>query len=437
MENASRSKITRILIIAGAALVVVLVIFRLTFPTIIKNMLEQKLDKQLGVKTTIGDVNLSLFRGTVTMREITMDNPPSFAPTPFLSVQKVFANVALTSLLSKEMRIELVHIQDLKIRVQRTKEGRINVRTILNNVKSTSHPPSSPPIEKPAGAQAGKGIFLNLFKAEDVQISFEDYAVSKSPHLTELKDMNILLESFRYPDISPGTESEITIRGQLVATKTSPFMIHSTFRLGNNLPATITSDLQEKLDDIYLPHFNSYVRRYGYQFKSGTLTTTYTGKTAQGQIDGLANVRFEKVQFEKKDSKLSSLIFGIPLQSLPQLFQDPKGTLELTLEVGGDINKPRVSWSKLSEQLLIKALGNAFRTGPIQLKKPFDFIIGGFTQRGKDDSVLQKLRDMLNPQTPGEEETAEIREDKQKEQKDTVKDFLKTRLMDQLNKLKK
>ncbi|MEM4363674.1 MAG: hypothetical protein QXS90_00180, partial [Candidatus Diapherotrites archaeon] len=110
--------------------------------------------------------------------------------------------------------------------------------------------------------------------------------------------------SFRYPDTSSETRSEIAINGQLVATQSSPFAIHSTFQLGNNPPATITSDSQEKFSDIYVPHFNPYVRRYGYIFKSGTLTTAYTGKTAQGQIDGLANVRFEKVQFEKTDLKL-------------------------------------------------------------------------------------------------------------------------------------
>lgn len=436
MEKTRRSKTTRILIIASATLVVILLICRLTLPSIIKNILEQKLDKQMGVKTTIDDVSLSLLRGSVTLREITLDNPPGFAPKPFLSVQNVFINAALTSLLSKEIQIELVDIRGLELLIQRTEEGRVNLQTILKNMKSTSPPSPYPPAEKPAKTQPDKGVFLNLFQAEDVHISFEDFAISKSLLLTELKDMAILLKSFRYPDTTPGTDSEITINGQLIATKTSPFTIHSTFQLGNNPPVTTSSDLQEKFEDIYVPHFNPYVRRYGYLFKSGVLTTTYTGKTAQGQIDGLANVRFENVQFEKTDSKLSSLIFGIPLQALPQLFQDPKGTLELTLEVSGDINNPRVSWSKLSEQLLIKALGNAFKTGSITLQKPFDVIIGGFTQKEEGVSAFQKLKDMLNPQAPKEEEKAEVQEDKQKGE-DKVRDFFKTKLMDRLNKLKK
>lgn len=79
------------------------------------------------------------------------------------------------------------------------------------------------------------------------------------------------------------------------------------------------------------------------------------------------------------------------------------------------MNNPQISWSKLSEQLLVKTLGNAFRTGSIQLKKPFDLIIGGFTQNGKDGSVLQKIRDMFNPQTSAGEEKEEVQEERQSE----------------------
>ena len=92
MENIKYAKTTRILIIAGATLVVALMICRFTLPPIIKNILEQKLDKQLGVKTTIGDVSLSLLRGSMTIREITLDNPPGFVSKPFLAVQKVLVH---------------------------------------------------------------------------------------------------------------------------------------------------------------------------------------------------------------------------------------------------------------------------------------------------------------------------------------------------------
>lgn len=431
MEKTKYPKITRILIIIGATLVVVLLVFRVILPFIVKNVVERKLTEQLGAKTTIGDVSLSLLRGSATIREIIIDNPSGFAPKPFLSVQKVFVNIALTSLLSTEMRIERVDIHRLVLSIQRTKEGLFNFRHILKHLKSTSPPSSEKPV--PVKAQPAKGIFLNLFKAEEVQISFEDYAFSESPILTELKDLAILLKSFRYPDTSSGTEGEINIKGELAATKTSPMIINSTFQLGENPPITLTSDSQEKVEDIYVPHFNPYVRRYGYIFTSGIAAVTYAGKTANGQIAGLANARFEKVQFEKSELKRSTLILGIPLHVLPRLFQDPHGTLELDLEVSGDVSNPQVSWSKLSEQLLTKTLGNAFRTGSIMLRKPFDLIIGGITQSKKDESLLRKFKEMLNSQSPTEE-----KEEVQKgEQKDKLKDFFKTKLMDQLNRLKK
>ena len=129
-------------------------------------------------------MSLSL-QGSATIREIIIDNPSGFAPNLSSPCKKVFVNIALTSLLSTEMRIERVDIHRLVLSIQRTKEGLFNFRHILKHLKSTSPPSSEKPV--PVKAQPAKGIFLNLFKAEEVQISFEDYAFSESPILTELK----------------------------------------------------------------------------------------------------------------------------------------------------------------------------------------------------------------------------------------------------------
>ncbi len=328
MSNNELPRITRILIIISAALAVILLACRLTLPYIAKNIIEGKLNKRLGVQATIGNLSLSLLNGSATLREIIINNPSGFDPEPFLSIQKVYADVSLFSLLGKKIQIELIDIQHFILRIQRSKDGKFNFKSILEHLKSSStHSP-----REPTGVQFKKGIFLGLFKAEDVQISFTDHVVSEPPLLTELKDIAISLKSFYYPGNSLETNSEILVSGQLMATKTCPILIHSTFLLGKNPPSTITSDTQETLEDVYLLHFNPYVRSYGYIFKSGVASLTYNGKTAHGKIDGLARFQFANVRFENADLKLSTLIFGVPLQSLPQLFQYPKGSLELTLE---------------------------------------------------------------------------------------------------------
>ncbi|HHT9136140.1 MAG TPA: AsmA family protein [Candidatus Wunengus sp. YC60] len=430
MSKNERPRITRILLIISAALAVILLACRLTLPYIAKNIIEGKLNKRLGVQATIGNLNLSLLKGSVTLREITINNPSGFDSDPCLSIQKVYVDVSLFSLLSKKIQIELIDIQHFILRIQRNKDGRFNFKSILEHVKSTSTHSS----REPTGVQFKKGLFLGLFKAEDVQISFTDHVVSEPPLLTELKDISISLKSFCYPGNSLETNSEILVSGQLMATKTCPLLIHSTFHLGKNPPRTITSNTQETLEDVYLLHFNPYVSRYGYIFKSGVASLTYNGKTANGKIDGLASLRFSNVRFDNADLRLSSLIFGVPLQSLPQLFQYPKGSLELTLEVRGNITNPRISWNKLSEQLLIKALGNTFKSGIILLRKPFDLIIESVTRKEKDGAIFHKLKDVLNPQTSPKEAKKEFQKTKQLE---ILKDFFNTKLMNRSKKPKK
>jgi len=275
MKKIQLTRTTRILIITGAAFLVILLAFRLTLPSIVKNNIERKVSEQLGVKTTVGNISLSLLSGSATIRKISIDTS-GFDSKPFLTAQKIFVNLAITSLFGQEIQFELVDIQNLSLKIKRTKEGNFNFKPILNHMKSTS-PPSS---EEPVKAQPGKGIFLNLLKAENVQISFEDCKVSEPPLLTELKDIAILLKTFRYPDSPLGTGSEINIKGQVIATNNGSMTINSTFQLGKNPPTTVTSESQENFEDIYMPHFNPYVRRYGYIFTSGIAAMIYNGKTA-------------------------------------------------------------------------------------------------------------------------------------------------------------
>lgn len=416
MIKIKQLKKTHIFIAVGVIIVVILFVLRLILPFIIKGIVERKLSKQMGVRASIGDVSLNLLGSSLFMRNITVENPPDYELRPFLSMQQIFMDVELASLFSNEIRFKLVDVKHFELHIQRLPEGRINLMKILKSAKSGSSPPTEKPaVTKKAGEkQSTKGIFLHCFKAEDVQIIFEDHAVSESPLLTELKDIAISLNSFRFPDTSAGTKSNITINGRLVATKDSLISINSAFQLGDKLPITIISDSQIKFEDIYVPHFNAYFKRYGYIFTSGMTTLTYSGNTNNGAIDGLANIRFKDVHFEKTNMKLSTVLLGIPLQSVPQLFRDPNAVLELSLEVRGDINNLRISWSSLSEQLLLKTLGNTFRTGTTLIRKPFDLIVDTITQPGKEGSLFNKLKEVFNPQIPAEKEKEKIHEDKQK-----------------------
>ncbi len=88
----------------------------------------------------------------------------------------------------------------------------------------------------------------------------------------------------------------------------------------------------------------------------------------------------------------------------------------------------------MSEQLLIKALGNTFKSGIILLRKPFDLIIESVTRKEKDGAIFHKLKDMLNPQTSQKEAKKEFQKTKKLE---TLKDFFSTKFMNRPKKSKK
>lgn len=102
--------------------------------SVARKQVESSASASLGVKTSLNTLRLGLFSSNCDIRGLSVSNPQGFSETPFLSLSSGRVAVALTSLLSDEIRIPELVLEDLSLNLEVTEAG-ANYETILDNVK--------------------------------------------------------------------------------------------------------------------------------------------------------------------------------------------------------------------------------------------------------------------------------------------------------------
>ncbi len=117
-----------------AALVVVVAMLGSGYVnSLARKQVEASASASLGVKTSLDALRLGLFSSDCDILGLSVSNPQGFSETPFLTLGSGRVAVALTSLLSDEIRVPELVLEDLFLNLEVTEAG-ANYETILDNV---------------------------------------------------------------------------------------------------------------------------------------------------------------------------------------------------------------------------------------------------------------------------------------------------------------
>ncbi|HTS11180.1 MAG TPA: AsmA family protein [Candidatus Limnocylindrales bacterium] len=132
------------ILIAVGIVVVVLIIVALALPMFInvnkfKPVLETDLTNALGRKVAIGNINLSVFSGGITVDDVSIGDDPAFSQSPFLSAKQLTVGVALLPLIfSQRLEVSSFTLSDPQVTLLRSPAGKWNFSSLGANAgKST------------------------------------------------------------------------------------------------------------------------------------------------------------------------------------------------------------------------------------------------------------------------------------------------------------
>jgi len=153
-----------------AILVVILILFVLPFLIPVNKFrptIEQKASEALGRKVTVGNLSLSLWRGSLGMDDLSISDDPKFNTGPFLTAKEVRVGVEMMPLIfSQQVNVTEVTILNPQVVMLKDRAGDWNFSSLGGS--------SSPAPKKPAtggGGNPAQSVSIKKLSLEDGQIT--------------------------------------------------------------------------------------------------------------------------------------------------------------------------------------------------------------------------------------------------------------------------
>ena len=129
----------RILLVVVLLLVVGGVIVYFTLDGIIRNQVEQQSSKSLNLPTKLESANLSLFGGTLSLKNYQVSSPPGFSGEPMLSLGELGVGVSYRELRGDPVKVQSITIDRPKMLLEHV-NGKFNIKAMADNFPQTSSP---------------------------------------------------------------------------------------------------------------------------------------------------------------------------------------------------------------------------------------------------------------------------------------------------------
>lgn len=243
-------KILLAVAIVLAVLLAIAVYYVINVDSVVHSRIERTGSRIAGVPVTVGSVDISLARGTATITDLTIANPPGFSEAPAIHFDEISATVKVVSGV-----ITRVYAGQPSIRVEGTPD-RTNIDVLRGNAApepapdgessgSTAGTTTQPTTGERAGeADAGEDEPSSTYVIERIEIS-QANAVVELEGMDEPESLDI--EELVFTELS-GTRSQIT--RQILRQLTDDIMAAVERRVLEAAAGAAREELEQRADEL-------------------------------------------------------------------------------------------------------------------------------------------------------------------------------------------
>ena len=141
----------KLLWIAGALLVVIIVaisIVLMNLNSIVRRTVETQASSSLDLQTTLGAANVSIFGGSVSLKELKIASPPGYKAVPMFALDQAGVNVRFGELRSDPVHIKHITLDSPKVVIE-ANGTKLNFQAIMEQQSKTPTDPKSGETETP------------------------------------------------------------------------------------------------------------------------------------------------------------------------------------------------------------------------------------------------------------------------------------------------
>src|SRR5450755_2237295 len=145
-------------IVVGLFLVVAIALPFLVNVNNFRPQIESNLSSALGRPVKVGNLDLSIFSGSVKADQLSIADDPKFSPSPFIQAKSLQVGVELLPLIfSKQLNVTHLRIEQPQITLLRGRDGVWNFSS-LGNQSAQPAPPAQASEKKASGAPANLSV---------------------------------------------------------------------------------------------------------------------------------------------------------------------------------------------------------------------------------------------------------------------------------------
>lgn len=234
---------------AAAVLLFGLLVLALASPFILKKLLPPEkvralvvaqAQKSLGREVRLGGVDYSIRKG-LSLEELAISERPNFAAGTFISVKRFHVRAALLPLLKKNLVVDRVQADGLRVTVDKGADGKFNFSDLVGVSTAPKTAAGGAPAGQPAG---GPGLALGVKSAaiEDGELEYRDGVTGDALKITGLA-LNAKGIRLSGPfDADFAAKAKGTYGGRTIDAQAS---LSGRFDLGGQDPAKFLADLKK------------------------------------------------------------------------------------------------------------------------------------------------------------------------------------------------
>ena len=163
------------IIIVVVALIVILLILPFVIPVNkFRPTIEQKASEALGRKVQIGNLSLSILRGSLGADDLSISDDPKFGSGPFLTAKEIKVGVELMPLIfSHQVNVTEITIEQPQVTLLKDPSGRWNFSSFGNNSGQAqpAQPAGQQPVPSSSSSSPAQSVSVKELTLEDGQIT--------------------------------------------------------------------------------------------------------------------------------------------------------------------------------------------------------------------------------------------------------------------------
>ncbi|HRR95328.1 MAG TPA: AsmA family protein [Candidatus Ratteibacteria bacterium] len=348
----------KIFVIVIVLVIICLVGLQIVISPLAEKIISKKVEPFFGDQLKIGSIDISIFRGSVIIKNVELLQPPGFMANNFLQIKTIKVKISILPLLKKQLVVNGITILQPEINLVQLKNGETNITYYLSKIKKTSNPPSSNSSE----SSSPLNFHLDKLSIQKGEIALYSYKMCSKQPTFLIKNFNFDLRNVNIPN-DKNIPSQFNISG--IIASSNPATIKSNGE-GVFLGGPISFKAKTKIEKISLGDFLYLYPDIPVMIKEGQVWVDSDAECKKNYLISKQHVEIKNLKIDSKGGFVKKTLLGLPANGFVKFLEDKNGYLNFDFEISGNLNNLKINIKETIEQAVAKSIKDKIGSNVIE-----------------------------------------------------------------------